>query len=156
MRRLAITSLCAIALLSGCAHGGDGNKPHVTVEAKPVNLPCAGDGVKTGDWKVIDKKETKTQTLRFHTDNRCKFTDLWFDDPQHPTDPNNPSNPNPNNPYYPPGFSNRQPPTGGGETISYDYKEGTKPIPDGGYYFYYSNDYPKDGGGGGIIKYIPY
>ena len=140
MRRLAITSLCAIALLSGCAPGGDGKKPHTTVEAKPVNLPCPGDGQKTGKWKVIDKKQTQTQTLRFHTDGRCKFTDLHFDDPNNP---------------YPPGFSNRQPPTGGGEMISYDYS-GTPPIPDAGYYFIYNNDYPQDGGGGGIIKYIPY
>ena len=139
MRRVAITSLCAIALLSGCAPGGDGKKPHVTVEAKPVNLPCPGDNVATGDWKVIDKKETQTQTLRFHTDGRCKFTDLHFDAPNDP---------------YPPGFSNRVV-NPGGTMISYDYS-GTPPIPDTGYPFHYTNDYGGDGGGSGIIKYIPY
>ena len=146
MRRLAITSLCAIALLSGCAPGGDGKKPHVTVEAKPVNLPCPGDNVATGDWKVIDKKETQTQTLRFHTDGRCKFAksatggpDLQFDAPN----------------GFPPGFSNRVVDPGG-TMISYDYKNDGTPIPDTGYPFHYTNDYPQDGGGSGIIKYIPY
>ena len=146
MRRVAITSLCAIALLSGCAPGGDGKKPHVTVEAKPVNLPCPGDNVPTGDWKVIDKKETQTQTLRFHTDGRCKFAksatggpDLQFDAPN----------------GFPPGFSNRVV-DHGGTMISYDYKNDGTPIPDTGYPFHYTNNYPQDGGGSGIIKYIPY
>ena len=138
MRRLAITSLCAIALLSGCAPGGDGKKPHVTVEAKPVNLPCPGDNVPTGDWKVIDKKETQTQKLRFHTDGRCKFTDLQFDPPNGPT------------PLYPPGFSNRVV-APSGTMISYDWDYKNYPIPDPGYPFTYKNDDKHDGNGSGVI-----
>jgi hypothetical protein len=92
--------------------------------------------VATGEWKVIDKKVTETQTLRFHTDGRCNFTDLRFDPPNDP---------------YPPGFSNRVVDRSG-QMISYDYK-GPPAIPDAGYPFHYTNDYTSlDGNGSGIIK----
>lgn len=135
MRQLAITGFFAIALLSGCAGGGGGSGPHTSSGAKPVTLPCPGKDAKTGDWPVIDKKATQTQTLRFHTDARCKFTDLQFDPPNNP---------------YPPGFSKRVV-DASGEMISYEYS-GKPPIPDAGYPFTYTNDYPQDGNGSGVIK----
>jgi hypothetical protein len=131
MRPLNITGFCTIALLLGCG----GPQPKVVGgPPPPPTLPCRGDKVDTGKWPVV-VANIKQQKLHFHTDGRCKFTDLYFDQPNNP---------------YPPGFSNRQPPTGGGEMISYDY-DGT-PIPDPGYKFIYENDYPQDGNGSGVIK----
>jgi hypothetical protein len=127
MRRLVITGFFAIALLSGCAGGGVG------VGGGPLRdiaLPCPGKNYNSGKWQV--DKNVK-ETVRFHTDGRCKF-DVQFDPPY---------------PRYPPGFSNRVA-NPNGEEISYSY-DGT-PIPDPGYPFTYTNDYPEDGNGSGVVK----
>ena len=133
MRRLAITGLCAIALLSGCTPGGVGAGGGIDAGRPDIWLPCPGKDVKTGDWPV-----GKNPTIRFHTDSRCKFTEpdgVSFDPPNHP---------------YPPGFSRRVVDPSG-KAISYDY-DPSKPIPPAGYPFTYKNDDTQDGNGSGVIK----
>jgi hypothetical protein len=133
MKRLAITGVCAIALLSGCG----GPQPRVAGETN-IALPCKGKDVNTGEWELTKNK----QTVVFHTDGRCNFTkptDFSFvgDDGKDP----------------PPGFK-RLPVTYPSATISYDYDG--RPIapkpPAVGYTFTYENDYTKDGNGSGVIK----
>ena len=129
MRRLAITSLCAIALLSGCG----GQHPKGVGGGPPdIGLPCKGKDLITGEWNL----EKKSQTVVFHTDGRCKFTAFSFvgDDGRDP----------------PPGFT-RQPVTLPSATISYDYN-GAPITAAAGYTFTYTNDYSKDGNGSGVIK----
>lgn len=91
-------------------------------------LPCNGN---SGDHHA-----PKAGTVTFDTGGQCKFTAFAFET-------NNPNG-------YPPGFSNRQPKTGGGPSISYDY-DGT-PIPATGYRFDYWTDSPMKGNGTGVIK----
>ena len=137
MRQLTMTGFCVIALLSGCTGGsvgtgggvgtsGVGNEP----QANDITLPCRGKDVNAGDWPI----KRVQQTLHFHTDGRCKFTDLHFDPP---------NNPQPQN-FKPPVAD------AGGKTISYDY-DGSN-IPTTGYAFKYTNDDPNDGNGSGVIK----
>ena len=131
MRRLAMPGFCAIALLSGCG----GPQPKVVGRGRPerpdITLPCPGDKVDTGKWKLINKQ----QTFVFQTDGRCKLLPtLKFNTPD---------------PQYPPGFSNRVvDPSDNSISYTYDGKQ----IPDLGYTFYYENDYPQDGNGSGVIK----
>ena len=91
-----------------------------------INVPCNGNG---GTSKVNKVAETIT----FGTSGNCTFVNLQFT----PVDP-------------PPGFSNRQPPTGGGATISYSY-DGS-PIPDAGYSYSYVTTTAAAGNGTGVIK----
>jgi len=136
MRRLAISGFCAIALLSGCTGGGVG--AGVGGGPPDISLPCKGKDVNTGEWDLAKNK----QTVVFHTDGRCKFsesTDFRFvgDDGKDP----------------PPGFT-RRPVTYPSATIKYDY-DGTPIAPKPpaiGYTFTYTNDYSKDGNGSGVIK----
>src|SRR5215471_18038598 len=130
MRRLAITSLCAIALLSGCSKDVG---PRVVAGRGPpdVSLPCLGKDVDTGKWKLTNKNG---QTVVFHTDGRCDLSKLYFDTPD---------------PQSPPGFS-KPVVNHNDDSISYTYDG--RDIPDPGYTFHYVNDYSLDGNGIGIIK----
>ena len=91
-----------------------------------INVPCNGNNGTSTVAKIPDK-------ITFGTSGNCTFINLHFAG----TDP-------------PPGFSDRQPPTGGGATISYQY-DGS-PIPTGGYSFSYSTTSPAAGNGTGVIK----
>ena len=91
-----------------------------------INVPCDGNSGTHTVSKVRDK-------ITFGTSGNCTFTAFQFV----PTDP-------------PPGFSGRQPKSGGGATISYDY-DGS-PIPGTGYGFSYVTDTPDAGNGTGVIK----
>jgi hypothetical protein len=93
-----------------------------------INVPCNGNGGTHSVNKVAD-------TITFGTSGKCSFISFGFDG--YPA------------PSYPPGFSNRQPPTGGGATISYQY-DGT-PMPTGGYAFSYTTSADL-GNGSGVIK----
>ena len=128
MRRLAITSLCAIALLSGCA--GSGPQPRVA-EPGPadghIRLPCKGKDVLTGEWDT-----NKSPTLVFHTDRRCSFTKVYFD----------PATTDFSDPVI----------DQDGQTASSKHNANAKPWPADGYTFKYENDYSKDGNGNGVIK----
>ena len=88
-----------------------------------VNLPCAGRGT----YNINKIKEKVT----FGTQGKCNFISFEFDPPA-------------------PAFSDRDPKTGGGPTISYQY-DGS-PIPQGGYAFKYRTDSPVMGNGTGVIK----
>jgi hypothetical protein len=91
-----------------------------------INVPCDGNSGTSSIDKIKD-------TIVFGTSGNCKFTSFGFD-------------------YaggLPPGFSNRVPSSGGGDTISYEYDG--QPIPTGGYGFHYSTG-PKLGDGTGVIK----
>jgi hypothetical protein len=91
-----------------------------------INVPCNGDGGTHSLAKAPDK-------ITFGTSGNCMFVSFKFEG----VDP-------------PPGFSNRQPASGGGATISYDYDG--RPIPDPGYVFSYVTDKPVEGNGTGVIK----
>ena len=92
-----------------------------------INVKCDGDAGISRVPKVKD-------TIVFGTSGKCKFIGFDFDGAT-----------------YPRGFSNRQPTTGGGATISYDY-DGSTVIPDKGYAFSYATDGPALGNGTGVIK----
>jgi hypothetical protein len=89
-----------------------------------VNLPCVGTG--TYNIKKIKDKVT------FGTQGKCNFISFEFDPPA------------------PAAFTGRDPKTGGGPTISYQYKGSA--IPKGGYAFTYRTDSPVKGNGTGVIK----
>src|SRR5215467_8206197 len=74
-----------------------------------INVPCNGDNGTSTVAKVAEK-------ITFGTSGNCKFINFQFE----PVDP-------------PPGFSNRQPVSGGGATVSYEYDGST--IPTNGYGF---------------------
>lgn len=93
-----------------------------------INVPCQSGNSGTHSIGNGPNKIT------FGTSGNCKFISFKFV----PVDP-------------PPGFSNRQPPSGGGATVSYDYL-GSPPIPSGGYEFEYVTDTPPAGNGTGVIK----
>ena len=95
-----------------------------------VNVPCTGNGGTSKINKVAD-------TVTFGTSGNCTFTNFNF------VDQNGRS-------WTPPGFTNRQPATGGGATISYSY-DGSA-IPAAGYAFEYTTTSPAAGNGSGIIK----
>jgi hypothetical protein len=95
-----------------------------------INVHCTGNNGTIKITKVAD-------TVTFGTSGNCTFTSFNF------IDQNGKS-------YTPPGFSNRDPATGGGATISYSY-DGS-PIPEAGYPFAYSTTSPAAGNGSGIIK----
>ena len=128
MRRLAINGLCAIAVLSSCADKDVG--PRVVAGRWPphISVPCPGDNVDTGEWGGL---AGHPQTVFFHTDTRCNFKKVWFEQKNdHFSDPVI----DPND----------------GQTASSKYDGG--PIPPK-YKFHYTNDYTKlDGNGSGIIK----
>ena len=130
MRRLAITGFCAIALLSGCSSRDV--RPRVVRGPPDISLPCNGDKVDTGEWKLTANNQP--QTVVFHTDGRCDLSGLKFNTPD---------------PQFPPGFKDRKV-AHDDKSISYTYDGRQILAP---YYtFYYENDYPKDGNGIGIIK----
>ena len=91
-----------------------------------VNVKCKGDNGTLNIAKLPG-------TIVFGTSGNCKFTSFKFV----PVEPA-------------PGFSNRQPASGGGPTISYDY-DGS-PIPPTGDKFDYATDEPILGNGTGVIK----
>lgn len=92
-----------------------------------INVPCNGNGGTHTINKVAD-------TITFGTSGNCTFTSFAFS----PVDPA-------------PGFSNRQPASGGGATISYNY-DGSA-IPAAGYSFsYVTNAMTMAGNGTGVIK----
>jgi hypothetical protein len=92
-----------------------------------INVPCNGNGGTHKIGKVAD-------TITFGTSGNCTFTSFQFT----PVDPA-------------PGFSNRQPSSGGGATISYNY-DGSA-IPAAGYSFSYDTTaMPAAGNGTGVIK----
>ena len=125
MRRLTITGLCALALLSGCAGGGVRTGP-----TTKITLQCPGKDVKVPDQKV--PVGIKDQTIHFDFGGQCKFTDFhWrgYDGD-------------------PPGITHQHItfPT---PKIEYHY-DGTAIVEP--YYYNYINDDSKlDGNGGGII-----
>jgi len=127
MRRLTITGLCALALLSGCASSGGGGGGPTT----KIALQCPGKDVNVPAQRV--PKGTKDQTIHFDFGGQCKFTDFhWrgYDGD-------------------PPGITHQHItfPT---PTIEVHY-DGTA-IPESGYYYKYENDDSKlDGNGGGVI-----
>ena len=127
MRRLAITNLCAIALLSGCGGGGVG-----TATPTIITLPCPGKNVHTDGHPVHKIK----QTIRFDFGGKCNFTPSFSWVGYNGKDP--------------PGFAPHQPITYPTATILYDY-DGSD-IPEPGYTFTYINDDPRDGNGSGVIK----
>ena len=94
--------------------------------AARVNVPCNGNGGNNTVNRVPDK-------ITFGTSGNCTFISFQFV----PVDP-------------PPGFSNRQPASGGGATVSYDYNGAAIPSP--GYSFTYVTTDPKAGNGTGVIK----
>jgi hypothetical protein len=92
-----------------------------------INVPCNGNGGTHQISKVAD-------TITFGTSGNCTFTSFQFT----PVDPA-------------PGFSNRQPSSGGGATISYNY-DGSA-VPAAGYSFSYDTTaMPAAGNGTGVIK----
>jgi hypothetical protein len=92
-----------------------------------INVPCNGNGGTHTVAKIPDK-------ITFGTSGNCTFTSFQFV----PVDPA-------------PGFSNRQPATGGGATVSYDY-DGSA-IPGAGYAFsYVTTAMAAAGNGTGVIK----
>jgi hypothetical protein len=92
-----------------------------------INVPCNGNG---GTHKI----NKVPGTITFGTSGNCTFTSFQFT----PVDPA-------------PGFLNRQPPSGGGATISYDY-DGSA-IPAAGYSFsYVTTTMAAEGNGTGVIK----
>ena len=126
MRRLAITAFCAIALLSGCSKEVG---PRVVAGAWPphISVPCPGKDFDTGEWPGLDGHP---QTIFFHTDGRCKFTKVWFEQKSdHFSDPV------------------IDPKDGRTASSTYD----GRPIPPK-FKFYYDNDFKLDGNGIGIIK----
>jgi hypothetical protein len=132
MRRLTITGLCALALLSGRTSGGvtsGGVTSGGVASGPPVKLPCSGKDKKLPDTHI----GTGATTVHFVADGTCKVTKFIFIGNGH--DP-------------PPGFTQRTfPPSA---TIDYHFSGGT--IPEAGYYFTYVNDDPNDGNGGGVVK----
>jgi hypothetical protein len=91
-----------------------------------INVPCDGSSGTHTIANIRDK-------ITFGTSGNCTFIGFQFV----PTDP-------------PQGFSNRQPASGGGATVSYDY-DGS-PIPSPGYAFSYVTNAPAAGNGTGVIK----
>jgi hypothetical protein len=91
----------------------------------PVKVPCAGNSTR----KINKMKDT----VIFSTDAKCSpFKSFDFVG-------------------NPPCFNNRNPPAGGGDTISYDY-DGS-PIPENGYTFeYVTSGEVAQGNGTGVIK----
>ena len=132
MRRLAITGLCAIALLSGCAKPGVPNVAQGGGSDPPVHLPCPGKDKNILETKISGMGAT---TVHFVVNGTCKITKFIFVGNGH--DP-------------PPGFK-QKPPYPPSASVDYDY-DGKTPIPAAGYWFYYVNDDPEDGNGSGIIK----
>jgi hypothetical protein len=95
-----------------------------------INVPCNGNGGTNSVNKIAD-------TITFGTSGNCTFISFQF---------NGYAPPN-----YPPGFSNRQPPSGGGATISYSY-DGSQ-MPANGYSFAYTTtEQAMLGNGTGVIK----
>ena len=93
-----------------------------------INVPCNSPN---GGTHTVDKIPDK---ITFGTSGNCTYLSFQFV----PVDP-------------PAGFSNRQPPSGGGATISYDY-DGS-PIPAAGYEFeYVTTGMKMQGNGTGVIK----
>ena len=90
-----------------------------------INVECKGDN---GTIRV-DKVKAK---LKFGTKGNCKFLNFGFDG------------------GTPKEFTDRDPPTGGGDKISYEYSG--KDLPIDGYKFSYSTDAPPLGDGTGVIK----
>lgn len=98
---------------------------------KKINLPCDGDGGKKSIKKEAD-------TITFETSGNCQFTSFDFTGGS-------------GSPYYPPGFSNKDPSSGAGKSVSYDYD--ATAIPESGYTFEYVTDSsPRLGNGSGTIK----
>ena len=127
MRRLVITSLCAIALLSSYAAGGGGGGP----ETK-ITLPCPGKNVDTKDHPVHKLK----QTIQFDFGGKCNFTDFHFVGYEQGN---------------PPHLTRHLPITYPSAAILYDYDG--MPLPTNGYEFKYINDGSTlDGNGSGIVK----
>lgn len=93
--------------------------------ATRINVPCNGNAGVVTVSKV-------NETITFGTSGNCTFINFSWDDPQ------------------PTCFSNRNPATGGGATISYDY-DGSA-IPATGYGFSFSVTTPAAGNGTGVIK----
>jgi len=91
-----------------------------------INVPCTGNG----GTHTLSKVQN---TITFGTSGNCTFKGFQFV----PVDP-------------PQGFSNRQPASGGGATVSYDYDGSAIPSP--GYQFSYVTDVPAAGNGTGVIK----
>jgi hypothetical protein len=91
-----------------------------------INVPCSGNSGTHTVAKVSDK-------IIFGTSGNCTFISFQFV----PVDP-------------PPGFANRQPASGGGATVSYDYDG--RPVPAAGYEFSYVTNTPIAGNGTGVIK----
>lgn len=97
--------------------------------ATKFKLECTGSNA---DSKIPKKVK---DTITFETKSGCtRFTSFNFT-----TTPNPPA-----------GFSQRDPATGGGTTISYEY-DGSD-IPADGYPFEYGTDSPALGNGSGTIK----
>jgi len=133
MRRLAITSLCAIALLSGCAKPGVSNVAQGGGSDPPVHLPCPGKDKNIPETKVSGTGPAPI-TVHWVVNGTCKLKKFMFvgqgQDP-------------------PPGFKQKTYPPG--DSVDYEY-DGHTTIPAPGYWFYYVNDDPADGNGSGIIK----
>ena len=89
-----------------------------------VHLPCDGHGT----YKIKKIKDKIT----FDTQGKCNFLSFEFDSPA------------------PASFTDRDPKTGGGKTISYQYSGSG--IPEDGYPFTYRTDSPMKGNGSGVIK----
>ncbi len=99
--------------------------------SKKLPMSCTGGiKVKCGVDKIRD-------TIVFDLGGKCKFTRFHFVDAEH-------------NHYLPPGFSNSNPPSGGGDEISYEY-DGSG-MAENGYDFEYGTDSPLHGNGSGTIK----
>jgi hypothetical protein len=95
-----------------------------------INLQCTGDSHSHGVPPVAD-------TITFGTSGNCTFTNFGFVDGSGKA-------------YTPPCFSNRDPPSGGGATISYSYDGSAMPA--AGYKFEYTTTTPAAGNGSGTIK----
>jgi hypothetical protein len=91
-----------------------------------INVPCKGG-------HTVHTVRKAKDTIVFGTSGNCKFTSFKFV----PDDP-------------PPGFGPRQPPSGSGDTVSYEYDG--RAIPTDGYTFQYATDSPPLGNGTGVIK----
>lgn len=94
-----------------------------------INVPCNGNGGTSTVSKIPD-------TITFGTSGNCTFISFQFVGYTPPS--------------LAPGFSNRQPPSGGGATISFDY-DGSQ-MPANGFSFSYSTTTPAEGNGTGVIK----
>ena len=133
MRRLAITGLCAIALLSGCAKPGVPNVAQGGGSDPPVHLPCPGKDAPIAATKVSGTGPGPI-TVHWVVNGTCKLKKFIFVGQGHD---------------QPPGFTQKTYPPSA--SVDYEY-DGTTPIPAAGYWFYYVNDDPEDGNGSGIIK----